>query len=77
MFEHLKSEAHVWSYFYRIYGKDLIQEDYDYDGKPELAKYEFQLALNNVIEMIVPFELFIMKLKILHVFRVMYLDGSK
>ena len=47
MFEHLKSEAHVWSYFYRIYGKDLILEDYDYDGKPELAKYEFQLALNN------------------------------
>ena len=49
MFEHLKSEAHVWSYFYRIYGKDLILEDYDYDGKPELAKYEFQLALNNVM----------------------------
>ena len=49
MFEHLKSEAHVWSYFYRIYGKDLILEDYDYDGKPELAKYEFQLALNNSV----------------------------
>ena len=46
MFEHLKSEAHVWSYFYRIYGKDLILEDYDYDGKPELAKYEFRVALN-------------------------------
>ena len=76
MFEHLKSEAHVWSYFHRIYGKDFIEEDYHYDGKPELAKYEFQLALNDVI-MIVPFGLFIMKLKILHLFRVMYLDGSK
>ena len=46
MFEHLKSDAHVWSYFHRIYGKDFIQEDYDYDGKFELAKYEFQLTLN-------------------------------
>ena len=74
MFEHLKSEAHVWAYFHRIYGKDFIQEDFDYNGKPELSKYEFQLALN---KMIVPFGLFIMKLNILHLFRVMYLDGSK
>ena len=74
MFEHLKSEAHVWAYFHRIYGKHFIQEDYDYDGKPQLAKYEFQLALN---KMIVFFGLFIMKLNILHLFRVMYLDGSK
>ena len=74
MFEHLKSEAHVWSYFYRIYGKDLILEDYDYDGKPELAKYEFQLALNNNNS---AFWALYCQLKILHLFRVMYLDGSK
>ena len=41
MFEHLKSEGHGWAYFQRIYGKDFIQENHDYNGKPQPVTHKF------------------------------------
>jgi len=47
MFEYLKSEGHARSYFHRIYGDELIQENYGYE---ELLKWTIQNEENRYIK---------------------------
>ena len=32
MMEHLKSDVHIWAYFYRLYGDEFNEEDYELQG---------------------------------------------